>query len=97
MYKKITAGETVNFYVSISDEDGKEVDPDGLEFYIKRPDAVIQSYTLGVGTDITKDSTGNYSIELTMAQVGTYQYKWKTSAPGISIEEGSIKVGAPVF
>lgn len=96
-YDNITAGETVHFYVAVSNADGVKTNPTGIEFHLKRPDAVIQTYTYGTDLNLTKDSTGKYSIDLTLNLPGTYYYKWKTASPNISIVEGEVIVVSSLF
>lgn len=97
MYEKISTGETIHFSVTITDADGKSTNPAGLEFHLKRPDNVIQSYVYGTDSNLELHSTGKYSIDLTLLTAGTYYYKWKTTAPNTSIKEGSIRVEAVAF
>jgi hypothetical protein len=60
------------------------VDPATVTLTIRRPDKTIEVRTFGVDA-ITKDSTGIYSSLLTLAQEGTYHWRWQGSNGGTSV------------
>ena len=94
---RITSGETINFSVNITDINSNLVDPTGLTFVIKKPDNTSNTYTYLTDAALLRDSTGKYSFNIILSQVGKYKYSWKTSAPHISIKEDIFEVVASLL
>jgi hypothetical protein len=95
---KTTAGETVKFSTVISDMNSAVADPvGGVTFMIHSPSGTVSTYIYGTDVEIIKASTGKYSINLDVAEVGTYTYRWKTMTPAVSIKEDTILVVAALF
>ena len=69
------SGQTVKFTASFYDAGGTLINPDTVTFRVRQPDATTTTYTYAGGS-VTRDSTGVYSVVLTLAAVDSLQDVW---------------------
>lgn len=69
---------------------GVPVDPSTVTLKVTLPDGTQTTYTHPA--TITKDSTGNYHVDVAITQRGTYRYRWFSTGGGAAAEEGWFQV-----
>lgn len=67
------------------------IDPGTVALTVQAPDATSTTYTFALST-VTKDSTGNYHVDITPTQTGTYRYRWVSTGNGAAAEEKWFQV-----
>lgn len=67
------------------------IDPGAVLLKVLKPDGTSDSYTYAL-SQVTKDSTGNYHVDIDISQQGTYRYRWTSTAPGQASEENWFQV-----
>lgn len=66
---------------------GAVTDPLTLSVSIRNPSGTITTYVYGTDAQLSKISTGVYQVLITMAQTGTYRWKWTAgTADGPTID-----------
>lgn len=74
-------GEKVRARVTYTDPDtGALTDPSSVTAVLRTPSGTLTTYTYGVDAVLSKVSTGLYQLVITLAEVGTYKWKWTGSA-----------------
>lgn len=76
----IDRGDTRTLTVQILASDVL-VDPSALTLTIRTPAGVSTIYTYGVGSEITRDSTGVYHRDVTFTEAGAWTYEWHSTTP----------------
>lgn len=85
-------GDVVRIFSTFT-QNAVGIDPSTVTLKLVRPDATTQSYTYA-GATVTKDSTGNYHVDVAPAVNGTYKYRWSSTGTGAAAEEGQFQVRA---
>lgn len=67
------------------------IDPTTVALVLKAPDLTSTTYTYALAT-VTKDSTGNYHVDIPVLQTGTYRYRWTSTGTGAASEESWFQV-----
>jgi hypothetical protein len=67
------------------------VDPTTVLLKVLAPDGTSTTYTYALAT-ITKDSAGNYHVDVPVTMEGRYQYRWTSTGTGAASEEGFLYV-----
>jgi hypothetical protein len=70
---------------------GAAIDPSTVSLTVQQPDGTQTTYTY-TGATITRDSLGNYHVDVSLTLVGTHRYRWVSTGTGAAAEEGSIAV-----
>ena len=83
-------GDTVRFSAAFADVDGAAADPTTVSFRLRSPSATT-TYTYA-GGDITKDSTGNYHIDVNLNASGSWYARWVSTGTPALADESSIFV-----
>ena len=78
-------------------KDNVLVDPIVLTFEYETPALTTVTYTYGVGTDITKVSTGVYQVILLLDQAGMWRYNWRSTNPNHGAVEGTLIVNPSII
>lgn len=85
MQSPIYTNTTVKIYAKIKDEDGNQIDPDGIDFFITWPGigtTTIQYSYGNIDGTIQKTgsgSTAEYFVEWLTDDPGKYKYTWETT------------------
>lgn len=66
------------------------IDPSTVTLKVQKPDATPDTYTYPA--TMTKDSTGNYHVDIAITQQGTYRYRWTSTGGGAASEENWFQV-----
>lgn len=75
-----------NFQVSSVD-----TDPTTTSLYVREPDGTETTYTYA-GATITKDSTGDYSKQITLDVRGVWYYEWRGTGTCQATATGTVTV-----
>jgi hypothetical protein len=73
--------------------DGTPTDPTTVTLRVRTPSGTITVYTYGAA-EITKVATGDYYKDLTVAESGTYVYRWEGAGNVTAVDEDSFFVAA---
>ncbi len=67
------------------------IDPATITFTIRRPDLTIETRVYGVDA-IERIDTGKYAASITLAQEGTYKWRWnaQNGANQVGVKSGSF-------
>lgn len=76
---QLIVGDAYTSTVTITTKSGTLIDPATVIFQCEMPDGTIMTYTYGIGNNIVKNSTGNYSIVVVFTQSGVYRFSWQSS------------------
>jgi len=71
---------------------GVAQDPTVVKCSVRSPLGVVTTYTYGTDTEIMKDSTGNYHMDVSAPAIGTYYYRWFSTGTGQAADEGWFEV-----
>lgn len=70
---------------------GTLTDPGTVALKVKTPDGAETTYTLA-GSQVVKDSTGNYHYDFQTAQTGYHYYGFESTGAVVSSSEGVFVV-----
>lgn len=74
-------GSIIRARVTYTDPDsGAVVDPLAVSVVVRAPDGTLTTYIYGTDAELVKSSVGVYYVLITLAQVGTYKWKWTGTA-----------------
>ena len=76
---------------NITNAAGVVTDPTALTLKIKKPDAIITTYTYGVDNIVVKDSVGNYHADIPIDQAGRWSYSWAGTGAATFAEGGRFR------
>lgn len=67
-------------------------DPATVTLKVRDPSANTDTYTYAGGS-VTKNSTGDYSKNVAVDEVGTWRYQWIGTGSAAGLDEGEFVVG----
>ena len=68
-----------------------DTDPTALILRVKEPDSTITVSNWPTPSDeIVKDSTGNFHLDVTIAQFGKHHYRWEATGAAVGAEEAGF-------
>lgn len=70
---------------------GVATDPTEVTLTVRNPAGTSTTYTYTL-TEVTKDSTGVYHKDLTVATAGVWEWKWEGTGAAAGIDEGAFTV-----
>ena len=76
---------------------GEALDPTTVIFQFKDPTGSTTSYTYGAASQVVKDSTGNYHVDVDASAVGTWYYRFYSTGTGQAADEGKFIVEPSAF
>lgn len=95
---KIYAGSQVDIPVNFQNSAGTDVDPSTVTCTTMAPTGTEATYTYGTDSELTKQSTGDYTLRITATTPGRWRYRWLTTGSGTTVAlEGSFVVQASAF
>jgi hypothetical protein len=71
---RYTKGQVVEVVATFYADD-TPTDPSTVVFKVKRPNGTVNTYTYGVGTDVTRVEAGVFSLDITCDQSGEFWYR----------------------
>lgn len=91
-------GDTVRLAVNWQNEDGTDLDPaTDVTLTTFSPSGTETEYTYS-DNDITRESAGDYYIEVEPDQSGRWHYRWEATGLGTNrVIEGSFVIQSTVF
>lgn len=96
-----TVGDMLRFGVTMSNTAGDEVDPTTVRFeYLPPSDRVPTTLTYGAGgasAALVKTDVGNYRVDLTLDEPGSWQIRWETTGNYVGATEFTIAVAQSKF
>ena len=89
----IYVDSAVRFSVVIKDSAGTLVDPTTLQFTLINPAGIGTTYVYLTDSELIKDSTGNFHIDLIILVLdGDWKWKWKSTGTGAGAAVGTFAV-----
>lgn len=76
---------------------GAAHDPSAVFFQFKDPEGEITAYEYGQDTELVKDSTGNYHVNVDASKVGTWHYRFYATGTGKAADERVFKISPSAF
>lgn len=76
--------------------DGTPANPGAVTVKVLKPSGQVSTYTYS-GGEVARDSTGNYHVDITVDQSGTWHYRGEGTTPAQAADEQAFKVEATRF
>lgn len=76
----------IRLSVNFTDSSGNDTDPTTVKFKTIDPCGYERSYTYGTDAEITKQSVGDYSADVTPDSAGRWLFRWETTGGVIALE-----------
>ena len=73
---RVWPGQSVIDTCTFTDEDGAKVDPTTVVVKKIAPNGTVTTYTYGVSAEVTRVSTGVYTLLVTTSTEGRYGTRW---------------------
>lgn len=77
---------------TFTDSGGTAVDPTTVIFKFKTPAAAITTYTYGVDSELVKDDTGLYHVDVDANASGTWYYRFESTGTGQAADEAQFEI-----
>ena len=91
----ILIGRRLRFSVTIKDLlTDLNADPTELTLVLKPPQGALATYVWPTGSEIIKESVGEFYIDLTPDEVGQYYFRWFSSGAVEDAAEGAFRIDA---
>jgi hypothetical protein len=81
VYKK---GDLVRIAGVFKDVNGTLIDPTSVALRVTKPDALTSTPA------VTRDSTGNYHVDVDLTDAGRWYYTWISTGTGQAAENGEF-------
>lgn len=89
-------GQLVRLSASFTDAAGAAADPDTVTFRhqpVSVSGSTVTTHTYPSGsTDIVRDSTGEYHIDVSMDDPGTHYWRWESTGDAQAADQGQLIV-----
>jgi hypothetical protein len=72
--------------------DSVATDPSTIVCTVKAPNGTVTTKTYGVGTELVKDGTGAYHLDVDITASGRWHYRWAGTGAAQGAEEASFVV-----
>tara|TARA_R110000868_G_scaffold101874_2_gene280537 strand:+ start:173 stop:466 length:294 start_codon:yes stop_codon:yes gene_type:complete len=90
--------DTARFSLIVTDPFNRDAAADPSTVLFKTKQGVTSTtYTYGVSSELVRDSTGRYHIDIPLTVVGTWYWRWQTSGSFAGAQEGSVVVNSSQF
>lgn len=89
-------GDSIRLSVAFTNSAGAAVDPGAVSLKVKAPGGTVTTYTYA-GATVTKDSTGNYHVDLDLPTAGEWLYRWAGTSSNKAATEGGFTVRPSAF
>jgi|SRR5882672_4345051 len=90
-------GDVVRSRVAFTNLASAAVDPGGVQFKIKSPLGAVTTYVYPVDSQLVKDSTGNYHVDVDADRQGVWVVRWVGTGSNKSASESAFQVGESQF
>lgn len=88
-------GDKVRIACKFTDVDDVETNPTVTVFKFTDPSGNTITYTYDTDDELERDSTGNFHVDITIDEPGTWYYRWIGTGTVVAAEEGSFYVREP--
>jgi len=82
---KFYVNTVMRLEATFENDDGTAVDPDTVKFRTYAPSGATATYTYGDDDEVQRESTGNYTADITPDEAGRWHYRWETTGTGTTI------------
>ena len=72
--------------------DDAATDPTALTFRHKDPAGTLTAFVWGTDSELVRDSTGTFRVDLILADSGRHHYRWEATGSAHVAEEASFDV-----
>jgi hypothetical protein len=76
---------------------GAAQDPTNVFFKQKDPEGTVTTYEYGTDSELVKDSTGNYHVDVDADQAGIWYYRFEATGTGKGADEQTFTVARSQF
>lgn len=76
---------------------GAAIDPTAVTAKVKSPAGLTTTLVYGVDAGLIKDSVGNYHVDVSATEAGTYVYRFAATGTAQSASESFFRVRASAF
>lgn len=76
---------------------GAAIDPTAVFFQFKTPSRVITTYQHGVGVEIQRLATGQYTVTINITEAGVWYYRWYSTGTGMAAGENVFNAKSSEF
>jgi uncharacterized protein YfaS (alpha-2-macroglobulin family) len=87
-------GDLVRITGVFRDITGALVDPTTVSWKATKPSGTPVTHTYNPGS-IVRDSLGNFHLDVSADEAGTWLYRWENTGTGQAAEDGEFFVSAP--
>lgn len=85
--------DTKRIAINYQDDDGVDVDPDGVTFKLMSPRGTITTYVYGTDAELVRLNTGDYHVDVTPTESGRWHWRWISTGTGkATATEGTLVV-----
>jgi hypothetical protein len=71
---------------------GTAIDPTSVNFQVTSPAGTVTAYTYGSDTQLVKDSTGHYHVDVSASVDGVWAYRFYSTGTGQAASEATFVV-----
>lgn len=90
---RIFVGDTKRIAINYQDEDGVDIDPDGVTFKLLSPSGILTTATYGTDAQLVRSSAGDYYVDVMPTESGRWQWRWiSTGVSRSTAHEGTFVV-----
>lgn len=91
-------GSLVRVSGTFTDEAGAVLDPTAISVSVLKPGAVLPTVkTYGADSEVVKDATGQYHIDVNADTSGVWRYRWQSTGTGQAANESAFEVAISPF
>lgn len=90
-------GDLVRVAAVFTNTAGTAIDPTAVLFQFRGPGVDTTDYTYGTDTELVKDSTGNYHVDINANASGKWYYRFYATGTGQSADEDYFAVARSKF
>jgi uncharacterized protein YfaS (alpha-2-macroglobulin family) len=94
MQTRYDNGDLVRCTAAFTDTAGTAIDPTTVSFRVKDPAGTITTYAYGTDSELVKDSTGNYHVDIDANTDGIWAYRFSSTGAGQAAAEATFRVNS---
>ena len=90
-------GDVVRCSATFSNSAGVSIDPTAILFKFKTPAGATTTYTYGMDSELVRDDTGDYHVDIDANEVGPWYFRFYSTGTGQAAAEAKFQVGITKF
>lgn len=90
-------GDLVRCSAVFKNAAGTNTDPTTVTAKVKTPTGVTTTYVYGTDVALVRDSAGNYHVDITTTEAGTWSYRFVGTGAVVQADETVFYVEASLF